>query len=295
MIFNNLRTIALSIGIKRFNRQNCFQIRKQVLTIAAASSENEVDTKSTEEIAVDLNCNVDNVNYENFSFELIKTDKASRARIGTLKTPHGNVETPNFVFCATKAAMKALSPDQLRAAGSQIMLSNTYHLMLTPGSELVEQMGGLQKFTNWRGPMLTDSGGYQIFSMGFGSVSSEIKGKRDTVAMGWNQTLINIDEEGATFRSYVDGSIHYLTPEKSINIQRQLGADLIVVLDECTPFNVDKQYTADSMRRSHRWALRSLKEFVRGNTGKQALYGIIQGAFIKLNVVFLIHYSIHHA
>ena len=218
-----------------------------------------------------------NVPYDNFSFTLGKKDPHSKARLGTLVTPHGVVETPNFVFCATKAAMKALTPEHLREAGSQIVLSNTYHLMLTPGSEIIEKMGGLQKFTNWRGPMLTDSGGYQIFSMGFGSVSSEIKGKRDTIAMGWNQTLIKIDEQGATFRSYVDGTIHYLTPERSIQIQRELGADLIVVLDECTPFNVDKQYTADSMRRSHRWALRSLQEFVRGNRGTQALYGIIQG------------------
>ena len=201
----------------------------------------------------------------------------SKARTGTIVTPHGNIETPNFVFCATKAAMKTVTPQHLWDQGTQIILSNTFHLMLAPGSELVERMGGLQKFTSWNGPMLTDSGGYQIFSMGHGSVSEEIKGKRDTVAMGWNQTLIGINEEGATFRSYVDGTIHNLTPEKAIEIQRQLGADLIVVLDECTPFNVDKQYTADSMRRSHRWAIRSLNEFTRTASGKQAIYGIVQG------------------
>lgn len=113
--------------------------------------------------------------------------------------------------------------------------------------------------------------------MGFGSVSSEIKGKRNITSMGWSQTLLKIDEQGATFRSYVDGSIHHLTPEKSIEIQRQLGADLIVVLDECTPFNVEKEYTESSMNRSHRWAVRSLKEFIKTATGKQALYGIVQG------------------
>ena len=173
--------------------------------------------------------------------------------------------------------MKAITPQHLRDEGTQFILSNTYHLMLTPGSELVEKMGGLQKFSAWRGPMLTDSGGYQIFSMGFGSVSNEIKGKRNAEATGFVQSLIKIDEQGAKFKSYVDGSIHYLTPEKSIEIQRQLGADLIVVLDECTPFNVDKDYTASSMRRSHRWAMRSLEEFKRTASGKQALYGIIQG------------------
>lgn len=234
----------------------------------------------TDREAFSVKCEED-VEYKNFGFELIKQDDKTRARLGKVTTPHGVIYTPNFVFCATKAAMKAITPSQLWEAGSQIILSNTYHLMLTPGPEIVEQMGGLQKFTGWRGPMLTDSGGYQIFSMGFGSVSSEIKGKRDTVAMGWNQTLIKIDESGATFRSYVDGTIHYLTPERSIDIQRQLGADLIVVLDECTPFNVDKDYTAESMRRSHRWAIRSLKEFNRTDDGKQALYGIIQGGIYE--------------
>jgi queuine tRNA-ribosyltransferase len=127
---------------------------------------------------------------------------------------------------------------------------------------------------NWDGPLFTDSGGYQIFSLGHGSVASEIKGKR----MGTRpKTLLKINEDGAKFKSYIDGSYHLLTPEKSIAIQRDLGADLIVVLDECTPFHVDKDYTAKSMRMSHRWALRSLEEFKRGNDGRQALYGIIQG------------------
>ena len=222
------------------------------------------------------------VEYPNFSFVVNRgPDLGHKGRTGILETPHGTIETPNFVFCATKAAMKTITPDQLRAEKSQIILSNTYHLMLTPGSDLVEKMGGLQKFTGWRGPMLTDSGGYQIFSMGHGSVSSEIKGKRDTVAMGWNQTLLAIDEEGATFRSYVDGAVHHLTPERSMEIQRQLGADLIVVLDECTPFNVDKAYTEASMHRSHRWALRSLNAFAKSHSGKQALYGIIQGGIYR--------------
>ena len=149
--------------------------------------------------------------------------------------------------------------------------------MLTPGSSLIEKMGGLQAFTGWNGPMLTDSGGYQIFSMGHGSVSDEIKGRRNIEKRGQSQSLIKISEEGAKFKSYVDGSIHFLTPEASIEIQRKLGADLIVVLDECTPFNVDREYTKNSMHRSHRWALRSLNEFIRTDSGKQALYGIIQG------------------
>ena len=222
-----------------------------------------------------LEMSITNVNYENFDFKILKESIDSKARTAVITTPHGNIETPNFVFCATKAAMKSITPEQLKECGSQLILSNTYHLMLTPGSQIIEKMGGLQKFTAWNGPMLTDSGGYQIFSMGFGSVSSEIKGKRNTTSVA--QSLISITEDAAIFRSYVDGSIHHLTPEKSIEIQRQLGADLIVVLDECTPFNVNKDYTEASMHRSHRWATRSLKEFIRSASGKQALYGIIQG------------------
>ena len=134
-------------------------------------------------------------------------------------------------------------------------------------------MGGLQKLTGWNGPMLTDSGGYQIFAMGHGSVSKEIKGKRNQ----WNPTLSKINEEGAIFRSYFDNSRKKLTPEFSIQIQRNLRADLILVLDECTPFNVSKDYTRESMERSHRWALRSIQEYHRLQIKDQALYGIIQG------------------
>ena len=212
-----------------------------------------------------------------FSFTVTTSSSGSSARCGELVTPHGTVLTPAFVFCATKAAMKTVSPAQARAEGTQFIVSNTYHLMLTPGSELVERMGGLQRWSGWNGPMLTDSGGFQIFSMGHGSVSDEIKGSRDLLSLGRNQTLLALDEDGATFRSYIDGSIQRLSPERSIEIQRQLGADLILVLDECTPFNVDRAYTDESMRRSHRWALRSLREFQRTDQGRQALYGIVQG------------------
>jgi queuine tRNA-ribosyltransferase len=210
---------------------------------------------------------VTNEPYPNFSFDISKISKDSKARLGSINTPHGSIETPSFVFCATKAAMKAITPQQLRETSAQIMLSNTYHLMLSPGADLIEKMGGLQKFTAWKGPMLTDSGGYQIFSMGHGSVSNDIKSSRaipgDIIPSKFEKTLLGIDEQGAKFRSYVDQSVQELTPEKSIGIQRKLGADLIVVFDECTPFNVDRQYTTDSMQRSHRWATRSLNEFNR--------------------------------
>lgn len=170
--------------------------------------------------------------------------------------------------------MKSLSMNDMRAAGTQVILSNTYHLLLQPGPDVVQAMGGLQKFTGWGGPMLTDSGGFQIFSLGHGSVAAEIKGKR---LSGRQQTLLRVTETGARFRSYIDGREHLLTPESSIQIQRGLGADLVVVLDECTPYHVDKQYTAESTRMSHRWARRSLEEFQKHDDGRQSLYGIVQG------------------
>ncbi|MBN9343648.1 MAG: tRNA guanosine(34) transglycosylase Tgt [Caedibacter sp. 38-128] len=212
--------------------------------------------------------------YPNFQFEIHKTSKNSKARLGRLVTPRGIVETPAFIFCATKAAIKGATPQQIDEANTQIILSNTYHLMLQPGGEIIERQGGLHRFMGWNKPMLTDSGGFQIFSLGHGSVASEIKGKRLTKRP---KTLLKITEEGAQFKSYIDGRMHLLTPERSIQVQRQLGADLIVVLDECTPFHVDKIYTQRSMQLSHRWALRSLAEFQRTDNQRQALYGIIQG------------------
>jgi queuine tRNA-ribosyltransferase len=210
----------------------------------------------------------------NFSFDILSRSRLSKARCGKLVTPHGIVETPAFIFCATKAAIKGASPQNMREENTQIILSNTYHLMLQPGPEVVAHMGGLHSFMSWEGPILTDSGGFQIFSLGHGSVAEEVKGRR---LHSRPKSLLKINEEGATFKSYIDGTRHTLTPEKSIQVQQALGADLIVVLDECTPFHVDKSYTEQSMHLSHRWAERSLKEFQKGSSGIQALYGIIQG------------------
>jgi len=210
----------------------------------------------------------------NFSFKTFYPDPTKKMRLGELSTPNGIVQTPAFIFCATKAAIKSLNPMQMKAEGTQFILANTYHLMLQPGPDIIEKAGGLHKFLGWQGPMLTDSGGFQIFSLGHGSVASEIKGKRMN---NRPKTLLKITEEGAKFRSYINGKTHFLTPEKSIEIQRKLGPDFVVVLDECTPFHVDKRYTANSMRMSHRWATRSLNEFNKHDNGKQKLYGIIQG------------------
>ncbi|WP_339048567.1 tRNA guanosine(34) transglycosylase Tgt [Candidatus Mesenet endosymbiont of Phosphuga atrata] len=201
------------------------------------------------------------------------TKQSSKARIGEIHTPHGTIYTPAFIFCATKAAIKAVDTERVASCNTQIILSNTYHLMLQPGEDKVAKLGGLHKFMNWSKPMLTDSGGYQIFSLGHGSVAEEIKGVRNNT----KRTLIKITEDGAVFRSYINGQEYLLTPERSIQIQQKLGADLIVVLDECTPFHVSREYTEKSMKMSHRWAERSLVEFQKNDSGKQALYGIIQG------------------
>ncbi len=184
------------------------------------------------------------------------------------------METPNFIFCATKAAIKGASARDLVEASTQIILSNTYHLFVDPGPDRVHHLGGLHKMMGWNGPIFTDSGGYQIFSLGHGSVSEEIKGKRDNPNANM---LLKITEEGAIFRSYLNGNKHVLTPEVAMEIQRKLGSDLVVVLDECTPFHVEKKYTEQSMHRSHRWGIRSLKAFSQHNNGAQAPYGIIQG------------------
>ena len=215
------------------------------------------------------------LNYPNFGFDIHHRDEKSGARLGTLKTPHGSIETPNYIFCGTKATIKAMTPAQMVEARTDIILANTYHLMLQPGADLIEKMGGLHKFMNWNGPMLTDSGGFQVFSLGEGTMANEIKGKSS--GKNENRNLISITEEGCVFKSYVDGSKIKLTPESSMEIQRKLGADLLMQFDECTPYHVDKEYTARSMEMSIRWGDRCLVEFERHDNGAQGLYGIIQG------------------
>ncbi|MGB4057861.1 MAG: tRNA guanosine(34) transglycosylase Tgt [Alphaproteobacteria bacterium] len=214
------------------------------------------------------------LSYPNFNFEILHRDEKTSARIGRLSTPHGSIETPNYIFCGTKAAIKGLSPAQVKEAKTDIILANTYHLMLQPGADLVEKMGGLHKFMQWDGPMLTDSGGFQVFSMGHGYAANEIKGKRQVHE---NKSLLDITEEGTVFRSYVDGQKIKLTPESSMEIQRKLGADLLMQFDECTPYHVTKEYTARSMEMSMRWGDRCLKSFAEKHNGAQALYGIVQG------------------
>ena len=222
-----------------------------------------------------------------FDWKVLKNSKSSRARLGVIQTPHGLIDTPAFIFCGTKAALKSYTTNEAKKNNTQIILSNTYHLMLQPGSDVIAHHGGLHKFMNWDGPMLTDSGGFQIFSLGHGTIADEIKGRK--IQDRRKKSLINIFEEGALFKSHIDGKTHLLTPEKSIEIQRNIGADLILVFDECTPYHVDKKYTAESMYRSHRWAKRSANRFElkkifnkkEGSSGPQSLYGIIQGGIYE--------------
>lgn len=215
------------------------------------------------------------LNYPNFKFNIIHKDSNSRARIGELSTPHGTIQTPNYIFCGTKASVKNVSPCQLKECRTDIILANTYHLMLQPGADLIEEMGGLHQFTGWNGPMLTDSGGFQVFSMGHGSVADEVKGRNSNKDI--DRSLLEINEDGCVFRSYVDGRKIKLTPESSMDIQRKLGADLLMQFDECTPYHATKDYTARSMEMSIRWGDRCLKQFSRHDNGAQALYGIVQG------------------
>ena len=194
--------------------------------------------------------------------------------MGRLTTLHGTIETPNYIFCGTKASIKNLSPAQMEEAQTDIILANTYHLMIQPGAEIVQKMGGLHKFMNWNGPMLTDSGGFQVFSMGHGTCADEIKGRNSTKS---KQDLLKVTEDGAEFRSYTDGRKLLLNPEISMDLQRKLGADLIVQMDECTAYQVTKDYTAKSMEMSMRWGDRSLAAFEKSHDGTQALYGVVQG------------------
>ena len=216
--------------------------------------------------------------YPNFSFKTVHKSSFHKGKVAQLSTPNGILQTPAFILCATKGVIKNLTARDFAKENTQIILANTYHLMLNGGADLMKKQGGLAKVSGWNGPTLTDSGGFQVFSFGHGLIANEIKGKRNTN----RPSMINkINENGVLFKSYIDGSTQLITPEKSIQTQQKIGADLILVFDECTPFNVDKEYTANSMRLSHRWEKRSLDYFVANNDYRQALYGIIQGGIHK--------------
>jgi queuine tRNA-ribosyltransferase len=205
-------------------------------------------------------------------------DGFSRARTGVLHTAHGDVRTPAFVPLATKATIKGLLPEEVRELGHEMVLGNTFHLMLSPGHELIADMGGLHRFMGWEHPIITDSGGFQVFSMGHGTVADEIKGRgRSAGASEREGTILAIEESGVRFRSYVDGRERVLGPESSMAVQAALGSDIALVFDECTPFHVDRDYTARSTDRTHRWLERCLRWHATKGSPAQLVYGIVQG------------------
>lgn len=192
------------------------------------------------------------------TYELIKNDKKTGARRGRVHTPHGTIETPVFMPVGTAGTVKAMKPEDVADMGAQIILGNTYHLYLRPGHEVVKAAGGLHKFMNWDRAILTDSGGFQVFSLG---------------------AIRKISEEGVEFRSHIDGSKHMLSPEKSMEIQNALGSDIIMAFDECTPYPADREYVKNSLNRTTRW-LKRCREYHK-NTEKQSLFGIMQGGMYK--------------
>jgi queuine tRNA-ribosyltransferase len=218
-------------------------------------------------------------------------DGATCARAGRLHTAHGDVCTPAFVPLATKATIKGLLPAEVKALGYDMVLGNTFHLMLNPGAELIERLGGLHGFMDWDGPIITDSGGFQVFSMGHGTIADEIK-SRPSHALADRRSrrltiggegaaregaIISIDEQGVRFRSYVDGSVGFLSPERSMSVQASLHSDIALVFDECTPFHVDREYTERSTERTHRWLTRCLEWHAEHGPSDQLVYGIVQG------------------
>jgi queuine tRNA-ribosyltransferase len=195
------------------------------------------------------------------------------ARAGVLVCEHGEVQTPAFVPLASTATVKGLEPDEVAELGFEMVLGNTFHLFIQPGEELIERFGGLHEFMAWRKPIITDSGGFQVFSMGHGSVADEIKHRRGDR----ENRILKIDEEGVRFRSYLDGGERFMGPETSMEVQARLGSDIALAFDECTPFHASREYTARSTERTHRWLDRCV-EWHEGNAPAwQHLYGIVQG------------------
>jgi len=221
-------------------------------------------------------------------FKIEKRLEGKLGRAGVLKTPHGEIKTPAFVTVGTKATVKTLTPEQVKSLGAQVVLANTYHLYLQPGEEVLRESGKLHKFMNWDGPTMTDSGGFQAFSLGaaFGEHVSKIaKGEdnRELVGDPGSQelpALAKITEDGVEFKSHIDGSKHFFSPERSMEIQHNIGADMIFAFDECTSPMASYEYQKEAMDRTHRWAERSLarhKELLEENGEQRALLGIVQG------------------
>jgi queuine tRNA-ribosyltransferase len=204
-------------------------------------------------------------------FDIVARDGG--ARVGLLRTGRGDVATPAFVPLASTATVKTLHASEVEELGYQMVLGNTYHLFIQPGHELIAELGGLHEFMGWRRPIITDSGGFQVFSMGFGSVADEIKHRR-----GEREShVVRIEEEGVTFRSYLDGHERFMGPETSMEVQAALGSDVALAFDECTPFHADRDYTARAAERTHRWLDRCVSWRREHAPPGQLFMGIVQG------------------
>ncbi len=208
-----------------------------------------------------------------FRFELIHQSKKSRARVGKIYTPHGVIDTPNFVAVGTNGTVKALDNHLLHEIGLQLMFCNTYHLLLQPGTEIVKKAGGLHQFIQRKLPIITDSGGFQVFSLAYGSVADELKSRGLKKQGG---SVLKITEEGVLFRSYRDGAKILLTPESSIQAQKDLGADIIIPFDELPPYHIGQEDLKKSLARTHRWEKRSLETHLSNPKG-QAMYAVVHG------------------
>jgi len=219
-----------------------------------------------------------------FSFKIIHNDKKTGARIGKLQTFHGFVTTPAFIPVGTQATVKGLTPQDLKEIGVEILFGNTYHLHLRPGEGIVEKFGGLGKFMGWSGVTMTDSGGFQVFSLArekkFGNEDFRLIANNSLIEEE-KVNLVKINEEGVVFKSHLDGSMHTFTPEQSIVIQKKLGADITLAFDQCTAYPITPEGAQADMERTHRWALRSLDEFKKKGKFDQALYGIVQGSIFE--------------
>jgi queuine tRNA-ribosyltransferase len=206
-------------------------------------------------------------------FEVTARDGGARA--GRIHTAHGAVETPAFIPLATRATVRSLDAEEVAGLGYEMVLGNTYHLLLSPGPDRIARLGGLHRFMGWERAIVTDSGGFQVFSLAHGAVADEIKGRRGQ--MPGKQHVLEISEEGVRFRSYIDGSEHMLSPERSMEVQAALGSDIALAFDECTPYHADRDYTARSTERTHRWLGRCLAWHAENGPARQAVFGIVQG------------------
>ncbi|HYG95641.1 MAG TPA: tRNA guanosine(34) transglycosylase Tgt, partial [Solirubrobacterales bacterium] len=206
-------------------------------------------------------------------FEIDARDGSARA--GVIHTAHGPIETPAFIPLATKGTVRGLESAEVAALGYQLILGNTYHLFVSPGPERIAAAGGLHGFMGWERALITDSGGFQVFSLAHGGVANEVKGSGRSG--GGHGSRVDVTEEGARFQSYRDGSELFISPEVSMSVQAALGSDIALVFDECTPFHADREYTARSTERTHRWLDRCLQWHAQHGPEGQVVYGIVQG------------------